>query len=291
MDQGFIADAGASAGVAVDGTHVWWANGGGNAIGRADLDGQNAAKTFIALGAAPYGVASDGAHVFWASGCCVGRADVDGSGVNPSIVPEGKYGGGIAVDAWTTVARRPAALSFGSSSAVPRGTVSTVKRVTYLNTGEVPLRFNGFALSGPSATSYAVVSDTCQTPVAPGASCVARVRFAPTRAGVRRAVLTALTNTAADLTTSLSGRAGPLPGIRCRLLQRGRLSVVACTLTTAAFASRNAQLSQGGQLLAKARLGADASLVFKTPLPLDPGTYVVLIGTTKFTVVVPPAGS
>jgi streptogramin lyase len=44
-------------GVAVDAGHVYWANAGGGAIGRANLDGTGANQSFIGGASFPFGVA------------------------------------------------------------------------------------------------------------------------------------------------------------------------------------------------------------------------------------------
>src|SRR5947209_3793182 len=53
------------AGMAVDGSYVYWANSGQNSIGRARLDGTQSTPLFIphaTVSGAPYTVATDGAH-------------------------------------------------------------------------------------------------------------------------------------------------------------------------------------------------------------------------------------
>ena len=70
-DNGFIF--GYSCGVAVDGTHIYWADQGAfpssASIGRANLDGPGVVEDFIPIPAddAPCGVAVDGAHIYWAN--------------------------------------------------------------------------------------------------------------------------------------------------------------------------------------------------------------------------------
>ena len=72
-DGYFIPQGGPSCGVAVDGTHVYWANptvyaSSGGSIGRANLDGTGAVENFIPIPAdVGCGVAVDGAHVYWAT--------------------------------------------------------------------------------------------------------------------------------------------------------------------------------------------------------------------------------
>src|SRR5439155_994948 len=88
-------------GVAVDGSHIYWANQRGDAIGRADLDGQNVNESFITGASSPYGVAVDGSHVYWTnSNYTIGRADLDGQNVNQSFITRGSdaFAGGLAVD-------------------------------------------------------------------------------------------------------------------------------------------------------------------------------------------------
>ena len=52
-------------GVAVDGQHIYWANSGGDTIGRANLDGTGVNQSFITGARYPHGVAVDGQHIYW----------------------------------------------------------------------------------------------------------------------------------------------------------------------------------------------------------------------------------
>jgi hypothetical protein len=87
-------------GVAVDGTHIYWANGDFGTIGRANLDGTAVNQSFIAGAADPCGVAVDGAHVYWAnhSGNSIGRANLDGSGMSQTFITGAAGPYGVAVD-------------------------------------------------------------------------------------------------------------------------------------------------------------------------------------------------
>jgi DNA-binding beta-propeller fold protein YncE len=55
----FITIGSSPEGVAVDGSHIYWANNGAGTIGRADLNGQNANQSFITGVHGPFGVAVD----------------------------------------------------------------------------------------------------------------------------------------------------------------------------------------------------------------------------------------
>jgi hypothetical protein len=68
---------------------IYWANEGGDSIGRAELDGTAADQTFVANADIACGqVAVDGAHIFWANygADTVGRANLNGSGVDQSFI-------------------------------------------------------------------------------------------------------------------------------------------------------------------------------------------------------------
>ena len=54
--------------MAVDGAHLYWADGLSGTIGRAGLDGTGADQAFINGASSPCGVALDAAHLYWANG-------------------------------------------------------------------------------------------------------------------------------------------------------------------------------------------------------------------------------
>ena len=93
--------------MAVNGSHIHWANSGGNTIGRAGLDGSGVENDFITGAHWPCGVSVDGAHVYWGNsaadgsqtnGPAIGRANLDGSEVDQAFVTG--IGGvcGVALD-------------------------------------------------------------------------------------------------------------------------------------------------------------------------------------------------
>lgn len=78
-------------GVAIDGSHLYWGYfGEAAAIGRSNLDGEDAEPTFIHLpsGSSPCTIAVYGGHVYWSNygGSTIGRANLDGGEVDPEFV-------------------------------------------------------------------------------------------------------------------------------------------------------------------------------------------------------------
>jgi virginiamycin B lyase len=76
--------------------HVYWASrGGGEGIGRANLDGTNVKSSFVPLDrfASSCGVAVDETHIYWGNNSVIrrtpsiGRAKLDGTGIDPSFAP------------------------------------------------------------------------------------------------------------------------------------------------------------------------------------------------------------
>jgi hypothetical protein len=74
--------------VAVNDSHVYWANPSLGTIGRANLDGSDQNVYFIGGAQNPCGVAVDESHVYWTNfmGESIGRAKLDGTEVDQSFV-------------------------------------------------------------------------------------------------------------------------------------------------------------------------------------------------------------
>lgn len=111
VDQQFITGASAPWDVAVDGSHIYWANHATGTIGRANLDGTGVAQRFITGAKGPSGMAVDGSYIYWSnggpngcapSGTCdgstIGRANLDGTGVNQSFITGASHPAKLAVD-------------------------------------------------------------------------------------------------------------------------------------------------------------------------------------------------
>ena len=82
---------------------IYWANSGGQTIGRANLNGTGVNQRFIRGASVPCAVAVDGAHLYWGDeslGTTIGRANLNGTGVNRSFIKGASPGGscGVAVD-------------------------------------------------------------------------------------------------------------------------------------------------------------------------------------------------
>jgi hypothetical protein len=196
----------------IDSEHIYWANRdlGKAAIGRADIDGTGVDPAFIPLVSEPFGIVIDGVHIYWtndeASGR-VGRAELDGGAVEEAFIPGplGSFIGSITNEVTPIAGASPASLSFGSPTPVPQNSISTPKTVTYTNEGNLPLTIGGFSLGGPDGDQFLTGTDTCRQTIAPGASCVLQVRFAPQAPGNASATLSALTNAPENPVTALTG--------------------------------------------------------------------------------------
>jgi virginiamycin B lyase len=97
VDRSFISGVKAAQYVAVDATHVYWADVEGG-IGRANLDGSAVDQNFIP-NVHPVGLAVDSAHVYWSNvgTGTIGRANLDGSGANPNLVTGLLFPTGLAL--------------------------------------------------------------------------------------------------------------------------------------------------------------------------------------------------
>jgi len=101
--RNFIATAQPARGMAIDGQHVYWAQGSTNgSIGRALLNGTQKQQGFIDTGRNTRGVALDSFGIYWsnlaAGAGAIGHASLDGSGVNPSLIATSGPPCGVAVD-------------------------------------------------------------------------------------------------------------------------------------------------------------------------------------------------
>jgi virginiamycin B lyase len=105
VDQNFISNTqsstiGRACGVAVDESHVYWADEGRDVIGRANLDGTDPDYTFIQGADGPCGLSVDDSHIFWANngGSSIGRARLDGTEVNQEFIGAATAPCGVAVN-------------------------------------------------------------------------------------------------------------------------------------------------------------------------------------------------
>jgi hypothetical protein len=86
-------------GVAIDGSHVYWADRESGTIGRADLDGGDPNAALIGGLEHPCAVAIDSSYLYWVDTRGIGRAGLDGAQVEPGFVPIGGSGCGLAAGA------------------------------------------------------------------------------------------------------------------------------------------------------------------------------------------------
>lgn len=122
--------------------------------------------------------------------------------------------GGSATAALQGEGLAPASLSINPSffdfGQVPVGTLSANASFVVTNTGQSPSGTVTAALTGPDAFAYSIVSTTCTSGLAAGASCTVTVVFDPFFTGPSDANLTA-TATPGGSTTSLLQGSGIIP--------------------------------------------------------------------------------
>jgi hypothetical protein len=99
-DNALIGGLAGPCGVAVDGSHLYWADRAGNVIGRANRDGTGVERTFIGGVQEPCGIAVDSGHLYWANPVAgtIGRASLNGTAVEPQFVTGAELPCGVAVD-------------------------------------------------------------------------------------------------------------------------------------------------------------------------------------------------
>jgi len=114
----------------------------------------------------------------------------------------------LAIRAAVATTLRPDALDFGAQ---PLGTLSAARTVTLRTTTEA-VHVRRLVAAGADADDFVVVGDDCAgEDLAPGETCTARVRFAPSVTGARSATLVARSDSASTLDVTLSGTGGAAP--------------------------------------------------------------------------------
>jgi virginiamycin B lyase len=106
VNHSFITGASGPCGVAVNGTHIYWANNAAGTgipnngtIARANLDGTAVNQSLVSAPDNPCGIALDGGHVYWGDPdrITVGRANLNGSIPQPDFISS-TSACGVAVD-------------------------------------------------------------------------------------------------------------------------------------------------------------------------------------------------
>lgn len=100
IDEAFVSGIARPCGIAVDGSHIYWADMAGMAIGRANLDGSGVDRTFISGVSSPCGVGVDAGHLYWGTFIAgsIGRANLAGGSVEEDFIEGASGPCGIAVD-------------------------------------------------------------------------------------------------------------------------------------------------------------------------------------------------
>jgi alpha-tubulin suppressor-like RCC1 family protein len=212
-----------------DGTVVGWGLNLDGAVGSGAAVDQHQAPALvaglddvveIAATSTSYARTADGTVWSWGPSW---RGQLGGGGLDEQPLPaplDGLAAGALATGAAarhqlvvrgaepTTLA--PAALAFGAQA---QGTLSAAQTVT-LTTVTAAVHVRRLAVTGADADDFLVAGDGCAgEDLAPGASCSAKVRFAPSAAGARAATLVARSDAAEGdaLAVALSGSGAAPP--------------------------------------------------------------------------------
>jgi hypothetical protein len=106
VNQNFITGVNGPTGITVSGAYVYWANGCGNSIGRADLNGSDVLQNFISGPSDPSGLAAAGGFLYWGNfsspqanggGTTIGRSTLGGGAISESFINGATSPAGIAV--------------------------------------------------------------------------------------------------------------------------------------------------------------------------------------------------
>ncbi len=149
-------------------------------------------------------------------GSCINSGSGGGGGGGSSFVAQGVLTAtptSVAASVTITYEVPTAALSGSTVSfgTEPQGVATPEQTLTVTNNGSAPLIVNSAALSGTDPGDY-LLDNRCQSPVAPAASCVIGVRFAPQAQGASSATLTLETNAVTQPgAVALSGTGGAFP--------------------------------------------------------------------------------
>ena len=207
-NEGFITGASNTYGVAVDAQHLYWDNVGTDTLGRANLNGTDVNQSFMTGVHAPFGIAVGGHFIYWAdtSPDVIKRANADGTGVKilTAVKPVAE---GLAVDSGASVS--PGTLSVSPTSlsmpTLPVKTIGAPKTLTVTDTGQTVVHVTAVQVASGDVHDFLISKDTCEgAHVQPAAACSIAVRFAPSAAGPRSAMLT-VTTSAGPLQIALSG--------------------------------------------------------------------------------------
>jgi len=103
----------------------------------------------------------------------------------------------------TQISISPVSLNFGTAVV---GTTTAAKSVTVTNVGTTPVTFTSISLAGTDPGDYQISANTCGTSLAARGSCTVSVRFKPTAAATRKAILSVADNGGGSpQTASLNG--------------------------------------------------------------------------------------
>jgi hypothetical protein len=245
LQPAWLVTPGPARALAVDGTHLYWADGQDN-IGRVDLNGLNANPQFITGAGDPIGLAVDAWQIYWSNNASgtIGRANLDGSDVNDSFITGVSFPWGIDVDPTTYVQASASSLAFGVQ---PLSTIGATQTLSIHNTASTSRVIDDVQITGDAVDDFLMLSQGCtRAPLAAGATCTVRFRFAPSATGERTATLTLSGNgLVAPMQIPLHGTGGELP--KGETGERGPEGAAGATGATGAAGAQGPQGETGPQ--------------------------------------------
>jgi virginiamycin B lyase len=145
VEDQFVTGASAPIAMAVDSTHIYWANAYTDAIGVANLNGSDANPTLFQ--ASPVALALDQSHIYWVDGNrYVGRAGLDGSDPQPHFIDLG-------------VESNPSAVALSGGTIYVSVATNTTEQIDTIPAGGgTPSTFAVFSSTSVLPTAFAIAS-------------------------------------------------------------------------------------------------------------------------------------
>jgi hypothetical protein len=191
-----------------------------------------------------------------------------------------------------TLTLTPASNAFAQQTV---GTTSASVPFTVTNTGTVSSGAIAAAVTGPNAAEFVATSTCLGSPLAPSATCIVNVTFAPAADGSRLATLTVTGAPGGTVSSALTGTGASLAHLTIASAAAGLFSITntgglpsgTISLTSAANAGQSGTLTTNGDTCTGQAIAAGATCSLNLGVNPLAGGIVVM----NFTVTASPGGS